>query len=700
MLLKWLGTALHPRFILDALKVDNFPTTVTEYIVNAPLDDSSSDLPSIETRKVQQKDRPLETPSSAASTSSSDAKNISSLPSDTLQLISGYLPSEEGSGLWTLGDKPLQQKLSQLHTVRLVPPVASTFHWPSTALSHFPNAKDVTIACPEFYEHLPFENFSAKDIPSRVQKLTLTFRNAANLFREAPKLRAKFPELESLTIDGNDGPKISFTSHSIETAYSDPDDVRINHDTIQGLSHLNISKLEILLSDIEKLPQSLLSLQHIKVTDYGDVEPGYIPKWPKNLQILSVDAERFGGAVMSPICFGSGKLEHLTHLTFACVQELHSAPPMVDDETISCLPSTLIHLDLSISGTKAKKTDADQPPLSADVLLSVPKFLESLIIRQWPVDIDLSKFAEMPAIELKTLRILQHKRKGFSSYEGLPESITDLTLHHQLGQEDQEEFGENLSLLPPHLTRLWLSSLKPDQFSSLPSTLTDLTLDYITINEPWTEEDDTSGYPPLKRLHINFFEDEAYWPFDKICGQLEDIHLNSHRPMINEDDEPYGIEEYALNENWKHFSDGVLSEGELWAELTERLPRTLKSYRIPFSECSEPLQREGLIPFLEKLPKSLTALSLVGADVVTDANVLSKVPPHLTYLEVMHLTDATPEHLAKLPKTLRTISAFNTNQIPSEGLPPFCKTADVQYSCPRSLEGQWWRFCEDKPIEE
>lgn len=270
-----------PSFVQDAITSGSFPTAIDDYLAVSFGDDASAELPAIESRKTQLKGRELETASSAPSTDSA-AKKIGSLSTDALGMVVSYLPTEEGTALWKLGDKDLKQKLSLLPKVRLVPPVAESLSWPEEALSHFNRVKELTIAAPEFYEHLPFEGFNAKCIPTSVSHLTLNFRNAALIFQQMPLLRRALPHLKSLTIGGIDGPRVVFTSADIDEEETDSDVVFVTPDSLDGLQTLKVPKLEMSLTDVDHLPRSLYSLSTVHITESGESGYSFNPTWPPN----------------------------------------------------------------------------------------------------------------------------------------------------------------------------------------------------------------------------------------------------------------------------------------------------------------------------------------------------------------------------------------------------------------------------------
>lgn len=686
-----------PTFVQDAITSGSFPASVDEYLAVNFGDDPAVDLPAIESRKTQVKGRELETASSAPSADPA-ANKLGSLSTDVLGNLLSYLPTEEGTALWKLGDKELKQKMSQLRVVRLVPPVADSFQWPAEALGHFTRVKDLTISAPEFYEHMPFEGFNAKDLPTSVETLTLNFRNAAHIFQHCPQLTRALPHLKSLTINSIDGPRIVFTSTEIDENDVDPDVVFVSPECINGIEVLRLPKFEMSLTDVNELPHNLNVLSAVHINESGDSGYSFNPVWPPNLTELEVNAHQFSGAVLDERGLSLAALKFLTRLSFSCVQNEDDIAPHAIKESLAKLHHSLTHLELRVSGAKFT-TDFDDLPFQPSLLADVPKSLESLIIWDWPTNVDISKITDGPK-NLSTLRI-HHKpaRHGFEvsdpSFPKLPRSITDLKLPANAGDCESDGFEDNLAELPPTLTKFSFCSLHPVQISLLPQSLTDLTLDFLNEKEPeedFDPEAQAEFFPPLKRLVVEHCDDGAVFPLDKLFHKtLEFLHLNNHRGTEESEEEGVTADSYPIGANLKHYSEGIYSEKELWIDITKKLPATLQSYRIPFNEAVEPLPREGLHEFLAALPRSLTALSLLGVDAETTPEDFANAPPHLVFLEVLHLEGPTRENLAKLPKTLRVISCENADQIPAEILPPHCKALKPYYVAPRSLEGEWWR---------
>lgn len=392
------------------------------------------------------------------------------------------------------------------------------------------------------------------------------------------------------------------------------------------------------------------------------------------------------------------KLKLLNRLSFRCTQNEDDIAPPAIKEAIQKLPITLTHLELRVDGTKYSE-GFDDLPLQPSILADVPKNIETLIIWDWPTKVDVNTLKDCPT-NLKTLRIHQNKTGAIDQVDPffsiLPRTITDLNLPSTAGDDEADGFEDRLSELPPSLTKFATCSLQPMQISLLPQSVTELTIDFLNVKEPAEEDFDGDAqaefFPPLKRLVVEHCDDGAEYPLEKIFHKtVEQLHINSSRGTEESEAEDVTADAYPIGKNLKHYSDGIYSEKELWIDITKKLPSTLKSYRIPFNETVEPLPREGLHEFLDALPKSLTALSLLGCDVETSPADFVNLPPHLVFLEVLHLEGPTRENLAKLPKTLRVISCENADQIPAEILPPFCKAIKPYYVQPRSLDGEWWR---------
>ena len=257
-----------------------------------------------------------------------------------------FARTEDAVGLWHLGSKSIEQKLGQVRSLRYVPRVADSFCWPGRTVSYFTSARDVTIACPEYYEHMPFEHFSPSDLPSSLERLELTFRNAAEFFKKVGVLRVSFPHLQSLTMRGIDGPKICFTTSPLSALFDD-DLVIINPDVIEGISRLLLPEIEIALSEIDFLPKSLIELSTIVIADSGDSTPDFVPSWPPKLEKLDVVAHRFGAAVLDETGLGLSSSDCLTDLRLICTQP-DSLRRKITDASISRLPSTLKSLEIRI----------------------------------------------------------------------------------------------------------------------------------------------------------------------------------------------------------------------------------------------------------------------------------------------------------------------------------------------------------------
>ena len=651
------------------------------------------------------------TSSSPATTSNSSS--LASLSGDVLASIAASVPTELGVGLWHLGDKSIQQKLANIRTARVVPPVSTSFDWPATALSFFPHASDVTVACPEYYEHMPFNHFDASNIPTTVCILNLTFRNAATLFNQFEVLRTSFPHLESLTMLGIDGPKICFSSSSIADK-DDADLVVIGPKAIEGLSRLVLSKLEIALSDIDFLPQSLTELSNLSITESGDSAPDFIPKWPLNLQSLSVDAGSFGSAVLDVEGLGICACKSLTSLRLICLQ-LVSDTRKISDASIKHLPLTLKSLEIRIGGPFLRPEGAtseyfNQCPLTGSLFSLLPSELESLEVWRWPVPIDFSKLVEGPR-GLTTLRVTESyewDHKDFIDFSLIPDTVTDLKVPTPFGMANSKPFEANLQRLPPSLTRLACTSLHPKQIKLLPRTLTDLE---ISSCGPSREEArlppiDVSAesllMPPLlKRLNVDepspdTDQDDYVWPFEKLMPELENIHVNSHR-----EPNPYHFgkgekkpEKHFVGANWKFYSDGIVLDEQEWADHVENLPRSLLAYRVPPLNDSEPFERVDF-SMTEKLPRNLTALSLAGCVGHLTAEDFGKLPPHLTFLAIQNISDPRDIVPEDLPKTLRILATYDYPNMPTESVPPYCRVIDLPSGDDPLLRGQWWRAGED-----
>lgn len=164
---------------------------MTSHFVNYPAFGDLDVLSPTKQRKVQIKNWPLYD-SCISPTPITIPSSFSSLATDVLCMIRSFIPEAEAIGLWRLGHKSLQQKLAAIRTVRLVTRLATSFNWPAVALSCYRNAKDKTISCPEYYEHMPLDGFSSADIPKRVRRLKLAFGNAALLFNQVKVLRASY----------------------------------------------------------------------------------------------------------------------------------------------------------------------------------------------------------------------------------------------------------------------------------------------------------------------------------------------------------------------------------------------------------------------------------------------------------------------------------------------------------------------------
>ena len=668
-----------------------------------------SELDDQRSRKVQTKTRPLDSPLVPSDLSVTSNTTFSSLSGDSLAAIMHYLPTELGLGLWHFGDKSIRQKLAHIRTTRLVPPVTSSFDWPATALSFFTHASDVTVACPEYYEHMPFNHFNALDLPLSIRVLTLDFRNAPLLFKQVGVLRDSFPHLESLKMRGIDGPKICFSTSSNQDN-EDENLVTITPKDIAGICILSLPKIEIALSDIDFLPQSLIELSTIHISESGDSTPDFIPRWPLKLESLSLDANVYGGAVLGLGDFGINSSTSLLHLRFICVQA-PSNPRLITDECISHLPSKLNSLEIRIGGPHLMEpNDIAASPLTGALLSLLPETLESLEVWRWPVPIDFGVFPDaLPNITRLRISEPSEDHTLPIDHSLLPRGITDLKIPSPFVAADDEGLNETLDMLPPSLTRLSMNDLHPEQIQRLPRTITDLELNSTLLrDDEWVidaavdVEEQAPLFPPLKKFWVQdpgfcCGEDINPWPFDQLLPNLEYMHVNSHRVFSKAD--PTNL---FVGKHWKHYSDGpFLEEEKAWPNFVERLPRSLKSYRLPFYLDIEVYEREGF-SMIEKLPRGLTALSLAGFAGHLPAEYMSMLPPHLTFLEFPSQRDFEDLSPGDLPATLRIIACSNAEEIPAEVLPPFCRAI---VPCPGvddpMLNGEWWRGSEyDDPLLE
>ena len=724
------GAIVAPSFVTYCLEHGCIPPDMTPHLLTHPdLGDSDLLSPPKE-RKVQIKNRPLES-SDTAPTPAKMPSTFASLGTDILCMIGSFIPRGEGVGLWRLGHKSIQQQLTTVRTVHLVPRVANSFNWPVAGLSYYRDAKEVTVACPEYYEHMPLHGFSSADIPNRVHRLTLTFRNAALLFNQVKVLRDSFPHLESLKLLGIDGPKICFSASSTGD-FEDEELVTVTPAAIEGISRLSLPSLEIALSDIDFLPQSLIELSMLHIVESGDGAANFIPKWPQRLESVSVNAGIYGGAVLDKKGLGLSSLKTLTSISVLC----HENPGTITDECISRLPITLRSLELLIGCPEEGEADPEafaesdpNAPLSGALFSILPPQLESLEIWHWPVPFDYSKLDKLPKTLTRFRVRFPRENRSEVEYDGeddsplpdyalLPRSITDLAI--PVSRQGNRGRRENLQNLPPNLTRLMMDDLHPILFRELPRSITDLDLwstraeeeggapeDDEEIPNPVDVASESLLIPPnIKRFYVE--EPDSYdsylWPFAELMPNLEYMHVNSHRQQSEHRDNR--DEELFVGSHWKHYSDGINFEEEDWIEFVERLPPTLKSFRIPTTYLDSIESERDFSEMLEMLPRGLTALSMLGMEWsrhnAFSAETLRKLPPHLTFLAVTSFLETDKISLEDFPPTLRFLAYARdefeeNNNLSPETLPAYCKAYVVDsrpclmdYTAPM-LRGEWWR---------
>ena len=619
--------------------------------------------------------------------------------------------------------------IQDIPTVLFVPPPSSSFNWPTAALLSCPSATNMTVASPEFYEHMPFNSFDASHLYEGLQSLSLNFRNAALLFRQEAVLKAKFPRLESLEVLGIDGPKIFFsTSTTVDT--KDEDLVVVTPSTIEGLVHLKVSKLEIALSDIDFLPESLKSLSTVSIVESGESVRYFVPKWPSQLESLDVEADCFGGDCYAGQTKENGKgipaLIHLKSLRFTCIQT-PSSPCKITDACLKRLPSKLTSLEIRMGGPAVDEEDIypSGSPLSSKLFPLLPRGLTSLEVLRWPVPLDFSQLPKLPSGITKLRLSEAHERDEETLVLGkIPKSVRELKIWSPYGTVDNKAFNRTLKSLPQSLTRLSLPDLHPEQFKHLPASLTDLELEHSSLREdPDDEPEDRDfkaearSFPPLKRLYLNDpnatgEQDEHHWPLPEMLPQLEYLHYNSHRGGNNDEEEeeeekdtrkrpaPKTPTTFFIGPQWKHYSDGKVLGADEAPKFMAKLPRDLKSYRVPIpvEYCEGAGDGYTLVKTIESLPRGLTALSLLGMEADSCAwttEHLLKLPPLLTFLAFHRLEDPTEVNSKHLPRALRILICEGKDEIAKDAIPPYCKLIETPESEPTIKD--WWRFSGDEP---
>ena len=423
---------------------------------------------------------------------------------------------------------------------------------------------------------------------------------------------------------------------------------------------------------------------------------------------------------------GLSSVKSLTSISLFCPQN----PGAITDECVSRLPRTLKSLELLIGGPEggmaeiAPFTDSDpNAPLSCSCFSDLPPELESLQIWHWPVPFDYTKLDKLPqSLTRFWVCFPRDSRHGVSGAEAplpdyalLPRSITDLAI--PISRQGNRGRRENLQNLPPNLTRLCMDDLHPILFRALPRSVTDLEL-WSTLTAEYGGALDDDGEipypvdvaseallipPNIKRFYVE--EPESYdtylWPIAELMPNLEYIHFNSHQESSERDNPTL-----FAGRNWKHYSDGVYIDEDGWAEFAERLPPTLKSFRVPTTYLDSCDAERDFSKLLEKLPRGLTALSMLGMEstgqTAFDPEDMRKLPPHLTFLAVPALCNFEKINLEDFPKTLRflvhgTGEGGVNDYHPPGTLPPYCK-AYVTVFGPHLLDhtapmlrGEWWR---------
>ena len=705
--MKKAGAIIKPIFILRQFFGNaNFINRHLEYLETSHLIDNNS-----KPRKMQQKDRDLEgTCDGASSSKVSDngLSSLSSLSSNELEHILSYIGPNAGIALSEIGSKPLLQKLNQMRSINLTPPVASEYYWPESVLSHIGDVKDLTISTPEYYEHMPMNHFSSRSLSDKLHRLSLTFRNAALLLKQVPQVKSTFPTLESLKIGGNDGPSIHFTSGTIDSEDGDDEYVYINRASIDGLVTLELPQLDISLSDINELPESLTEISRLMISESGDNGPEVVPKWPSKLIRVDVDAGVLGMAAIR----GLSELMSLSDLRFFCT-ESSTSDLKVTDNDIKQLPQTLTSLEIRVGKTGSGGDANSTKGLSSSLFALLPPSLENLEVWKWPKPLDFTLISKL-SNQIKKLRI--HEKVDFDSktfvdvdMSLIPSTVVDLMLPASFEHHKSENFEEILEQLPSSLTRLSWESLFSGQLKKLPKSLTDLELSYLEIldedgdaeEEEKDDEDDNGDsmdidlgpYPPLRRFMAGELLEAQEADFDiaKLFPLLETFNFGTQREFSSGSERNVG-------RFWKHYSDGVYDDEDDWSTFVSRMPN-LRSFRVPYDDSIEPYPREAVVDFLDHIPKSVTAISLEGCDSSVTSAELAHLPPHLTYFAIPGIIKIVPEELKKLlPSTLRVLASHD---LPLDFLPPYCKFLPLTGGVDDPLlRGEWWRLARDVTVDD
>lgn len=703
--------ALSPKLVLDALAQGSWPSSLDLYKIVECDSDGEADEISERERKTRQR---AENGSNHFEEGDECKRPTSGVIIPKLESIVSafeFLSPHEFEKLFHIGSKVLIQQLFSLPKARIELNVASQFKWKGSFISKFTHATSLSISAEEYYEHMNSTCFDPSTIPTQVKQLRLNFRNSTDILKlefGGRSLRDRFPRLEEICLNGVGCPKVQVYQRPemhVNTLY-------IPFGLLNGLIKLDIACLEVAIDEISNFPKTLLSLStlHIKAISGQNEsnEPLKTISWPPHLQSLAVVAYTDTLVILNSIAENCPSIRHLTFSRDASDTSDISAI----NSSLSSLPKDIESVTLEITGG-APPTPLPNPISSLSGKLNLSTFH----LRKWPTLLDPTEQVTLPP-NLRSLRLYPIRLPSFgrcvkpSFFEALPHSLTDLFIlgcgPSAGGLLNPKTDAGFFQMLPPLLTRMNVAEMLLLDFALLPKSVTDLKIDRLTIQEEEPEKlvilKESGLLPVLRHLHVAFvsFEDDKCWQYLELFPTLVSAHVNlhAHRPDWDRHLPPASSSNAAAvqfreqQSTLVHYSDGFYSNGPEWEEMNSRLPRNLKSYRLPSAIGAHQGPREHWKNAMKALTPNLTALDLYG---MATFPILDFLPKNLVYLSLLAAEDWNPLSmpegaLERLPKTLRTLrSGFNGENHKPGSLPPYCTVQNLQRTDDPLLSGEWWR---------